>query len=160
MAGGGTNGSDGIITAYNLAEKYFVEGGVNRVILATDGDLNIGITDEDALVRLITQKASSGIDLSVLGFGTGNLADARMEALAAMLETPRADKRLLYRFVCIPFDETDPDLLARWRAMYHAECVGTHVDVLAELPQYTDPEACTTPMLASGTRFCRVRATL
>ena len=82
MAGGGTNGSDGIITAYNLAEKYFVEGGVNRVILATDGDLNIGITDEDALVRLITQKASSGIDLSVLGFGTGNLADARMEALA------------------------------------------------------------------------------
>ncbi|MBQ6373460.1 MAG: helicase, partial [Clostridia bacterium] len=71
----------------------------------------------------------------------------RMAALAGMMETRHTDKALLYRFVCIPFDETDPDLLARWRAMYHAECAGTHIDVLAELPQYTDPEACTTPML-------------
>ncbi len=82
MAGGGTNGSDGIITAYELAEKYFIEGGNNRVILATDGDLNIGITDEGSLTRLVQEKAASGIDLSVLGFGTGNLSDARMEAMA------------------------------------------------------------------------------
>ncbi len=72
---------------------------------------------------------------------------ARMEALAAMMETKHTDKRLLYRFLCIPFDETDPDLLARWRAMYHAECAREHVDVLAELPQFLDPEACTTAML-------------
>ena len=67
---------------------------------------------------------------------------ARMESLAAMLETPRTDKRLLYRFLCIPFDETDPDLLARWRAMYHAECRRVHIDPVAELPEYLDPESC------------------
>ena len=71
----------------------------------------------------------------------------RMEALAAMMETPRTDKALLYRFLCIPFDEADPDLLARWRAMYHAECAKTHVDVVAQLPDYLDPETCTTQML-------------
>lgn len=82
MAGGGTNGSAGIQTAYELAEKYFIPGGNNRVILATDGDLNIGVTDQGSLVRLIEEKAKSGVYLSVLGFGEGNLADARMEALA------------------------------------------------------------------------------
>ena len=82
MAGGGTNGSDGILTAYELAEKHFIEGGNNRVILATDGDLNIGITDEGSLTRLVQEKAAGGIMLSVLGFGTGNLSDARMEAMA------------------------------------------------------------------------------
>ena len=82
MAGGGTNGSRGIETAYELAEQYFIEGGNNRVILATDGDLNLGITDEGSLVRLIEEKAKSGVYLSVLGFGTGNLSDSRMEALA------------------------------------------------------------------------------
>lgn len=81
-AGGGTNGSAGINTAYEIAEKYFIEGGNNRVILATDGDLNIGITDEGSLTRLIEEKAKSNIFLSVLGFGTGNISDTRMEALA------------------------------------------------------------------------------
>ena len=71
----------------------------------------------------------------------------RMETLAAMLETKRADKRLLYRFICIPFDETDPDLLARWRAMYQAEREHRHIDVISQLPDYLDPEACTVELL-------------
>ena len=82
MAGGGTNGSAGIQTAYEIAEKYFIPDGNNRIILATDGDLNIGITDEGSLTRLIQEKAKSGVYLSVLGFGTGNISDTNMEALA------------------------------------------------------------------------------
>ena len=82
FASGGTNGSAGIQTAYEIAEKYFIEGGNNRIILATDGDLNIGITDEGSLTKLIKEKAKSGVFLSVLGFGWGNLSDSRMEALA------------------------------------------------------------------------------
>lgn len=81
-AGGGTYGSKGIITAYELAEKYFIEGGNNRVILATDGDLNIGLTTESELKELITKKKESGVYLSVMGFGTGNLNDKNLEALA------------------------------------------------------------------------------
>jgi len=72
---------------------------------------------------------------------------ARMAALAAMLETRHTDKALLYRFLCIPFDETEPDLLARWKAMYHAECQGEHIAVLAEIPGLLDPEECTMQML-------------
>ena len=82
FASGGTNGGKGIQSAYQIAEKYFIEGGNNRVILATDGDLNIGITDEGSLTRLIKEEAKSGVFLSVLGFGWGNLSDSRMEALA------------------------------------------------------------------------------
>lgn len=81
-AGGSTAGSAGIKTAYQLAEKYFIEGGNNRVILATDGDLNVGITSEEGLTRLIEQEREKGVFLSVLGFGTGNLKDNKMEALA------------------------------------------------------------------------------
>lgn len=81
-AGGGTNGSRGIETAYALARKHFISGGNNRVILATDGDLNIGTTSEGELARLAEEKKKSGIFLSVLGFGTGNLKDNKMEALA------------------------------------------------------------------------------
>ncbi|MBP3604778.1 MAG: von Willebrand factor type A domain-containing protein [Lachnospiraceae bacterium] len=81
-AGGGTHGSKGIETAYALAEEYFIEGGNNRVILATDGDLNIGLTSEEELEELITEKKESGIFLSVLGFGTGNIKDSKMETLA------------------------------------------------------------------------------
>lgn len=66
----------------------------------------------------------------------------RMASLAAMMETPRTDKALLYRFLCIPFDETDPDLLARWRALYHAECTGQHVDPIELLPEPIDPDLC------------------
>ena len=82
FAGGGTNGSAGIQTAYEIAEKYFIEGGNNRIILATDGDLNIGITDEGSLTKLVKEKAKSGVEMSVLGFGWGNISDTRMEALA------------------------------------------------------------------------------
>lgn len=81
-AGGGTNGSKGIETAYKLAEDNFIEGGNNRVILATDGDLNIGLTSKGELEELITEKKESGIFLSVLGFGTGNIKDNKMETLA------------------------------------------------------------------------------
>ena len=71
----------------------------------------------------------------------------RMAALAAMMETRHTDKELLYRFLCIPFDETEEDLLTRWRAMYRAECVHEHVDVLGAIPPMLDPEECTVDML-------------
>lgn len=81
-AGGGTYGSKGIETAYRLAEENYIKGGNNRIILATDGDLNIGLTSEEELEELITEKKESGIFLSVLGFGTGNIKDNKMETLA------------------------------------------------------------------------------
>lgn len=81
-ASGGTNGEGGIEQAYKLAENYFIEGGNNRVILATDGDLNIGASSEDELVKLIKSKRDKGIYLSVLGFGTGNYKDDKLEAVA------------------------------------------------------------------------------
>lgn len=81
-ASGGTHGSKGIETAYRIAEENFIEGGNNRIILATDGDLNIGLTSEEELEELITEKKESGIYLSVLGFGTGNIKDNKMETLA------------------------------------------------------------------------------
>jgi len=81
-AGGSTHGSAGIQLAYEQAGQHFVEGGTNRVILATDGDLNVGITDDDELVKLIRKKARSGVFLTVLGFGTGNLKDSKLEKLA------------------------------------------------------------------------------
>lgn len=81
-AGGGTNGEGGIQRAYELAEANFIKGGNNRVILATDGDLNIGISDPDELEKFIEQKKESGVYLSVLGFGTGNIKDNNMERLA------------------------------------------------------------------------------
>ncbi len=81
-AGGSTHGSRGIETAYRLAEEYFIEGGNNRVILATDGDLNVGLTTEEELEELISEKKESGVFLSVLGFGRGNIKDNRMETLA------------------------------------------------------------------------------
>ncbi|MCI9314636.1 MAG: DUF3520 domain-containing protein [Lachnospiraceae bacterium] len=82
QAGGGTHGSRGIEAAYELAEENYIKGGNNRIILATDGDLNIGMTTEEELEDLITEKKESGIFLSVLGFGTGNIKDNKMEILA------------------------------------------------------------------------------
>jgi Ca-activated chloride channel family protein len=82
QAGGSTNGAAGIGLAYRTAREHFIKGGVNRVILATDGDFNVGVTSQDALVRLIEQERESGVFLSVLGVGTGNLQDATMEKLA------------------------------------------------------------------------------
>ncbi len=81
-ASGSTNGGDGIKTAYRLAEKFFIKGGNNRVIMATDGDLNVGITSEDELEALISDKKESGVFLSVLGFGTGNYNEVTLETLA------------------------------------------------------------------------------
>lgn len=81
-AGGSTAGEAGIQKAYALAEKNFIPGGNNRVILATDGDLNVGISSESGLTRLIKEKKKSGVHLSVLGVGTGNIKDNKMEAMA------------------------------------------------------------------------------
>jgi len=81
-AGGRTAGSAGIETAYEIAEEYYISGGNNRVILATDGDLNVGLTSDSDLERLISEKSETGVFLSVLGFGTGNLKDSKMEMLA------------------------------------------------------------------------------
>ncbi len=81
-AGGSTNGGEGINLAYRVALENFVEGGINRVILCTDGDFNVGTTSDSALVELIEQQAKSNVFLTVLGFGTGNLKDSTMEQLA------------------------------------------------------------------------------
>lgn len=81
-AGGSTAGANGIITAYALAEQYFIEGGNNRVILATDGDFNVGTSSQAGLEELISQKKDSGVNLTVLGFGYGNLKDNKLETLA------------------------------------------------------------------------------
>jgi Ca-activated chloride channel family protein len=82
QAGGSTNGGQGIQLAYRIAQDNFIQGGTNRVILATDGDFNVGVTGDDALVRLIEEKRRGGVFLSVFGFGTGNLNDSMMEKLA------------------------------------------------------------------------------
>ena len=81
-AGGRTNGSDGIRRAYRIAEKNFIPGGINRVILATDGDFNVGVTDRGSLLRLVRKGAEDGIALTALGFGMGNYKDDMLELLA------------------------------------------------------------------------------
>ncbi len=81
-AGGSTHGSAGIRQAYAIARQNFVAGGINRVILATDGDFNVGTTSHGDLTRLIEKEAKSGVFLSVLGFGMGNYKDSMLESLA------------------------------------------------------------------------------
>ncbi|MEZ5387579.1 MAG: von Willebrand factor type A domain-containing protein [Prosthecobacter sp.] len=81
-AGGSTHGSAGIQLAYEQAVAGFIKEGVNRVILCTDGDFNVGVSSPEELEKLITRKAKSGVFLSVLGYGTGNLKDRTMETLA------------------------------------------------------------------------------
>lgn len=80
--GGSTNGAEGIQLAYKVAADNFIKGGVNRVILATDGDFNVGVTSQGDLIRLIEEKAKTGVFLSVLGVGTDNLKDSTMLKLA------------------------------------------------------------------------------
>jgi Ca-activated chloride channel family protein len=81
-AGGSTAGGAGIQLAYETAKRHFIPNGNNRVILATDGDFNVGPSSDAELVRLIEQKRKNGIYLTVLGFGTGNYKDSKMEQLA------------------------------------------------------------------------------
>jgi len=101
-AGGSTNGGEGIQLAYDVAAQNFMQGGVNRVILATDGDFNVGITDQGELVRLIEDRAKTGVFLSVLGFGVGNYKDSTLEKLAdkgngnyAYIDTPAEARKVL-----------------------------------------------------------------
>jgi len=82
QSGGSTNGGQGIKLAYDTAVANFIKGGVNRVILCTDGDFNVGLTDQSQLVSLIEQKAKTGVFLTVLGFGMGNVKDSTLEKLA------------------------------------------------------------------------------
>jgi Ca-activated chloride channel family protein len=82
QAGGSTAGGAGIELAYRQARRSFIEGGVNRVVLATDGDFNVGISDRSSLIRLIEKEARTGVFLTALGFGMGNLKDSRLEQLA------------------------------------------------------------------------------
>jgi len=100
--GGSTNGAMGIQLAYDVAKANFVKGGINRVILCTDGDFNVGVTSEGELVRLITEKAKSGVALTALGFGMGNYKDSMIEKLAdhgdgnyGYIDTRREAEKLL-----------------------------------------------------------------
>ena len=81
-SGGSTNGEGGIKKAYEIAESNFIEGGNNRIILASDGDFNVGISSQEELVKLIEKEREKGIFLTTIGLGTGNYKDGRMEQLA------------------------------------------------------------------------------
>jgi Ca-activated chloride channel family protein len=103
-AGGSTNGGAGLQLAYRVTRQNFIQGGINRVILATDGDFNVGLTSHDELLSLIERERRSGVFLSVLGVGSGNLKDATMEMLAdkgnghyAYLDSLQEARRVLVR---------------------------------------------------------------
>jgi Ca-activated chloride channel family protein len=103
-ADGSTNGGQGLITAYRVARENYIPGGVNRVILSTDGDFNVGITSQHDLVQLIERERDSGVFLSVFGVGSGNLKDSTMEMLAdkgnghyAYLDSLQEARRVLVR---------------------------------------------------------------
>ena len=81
-SGGSTAGADGLRLAYDMARQGFIKGGVNRVILATDGDFNVGMSDTDQLIEMIEKQRDSGVTLTTLGFGTGNYNEAMMEQIA------------------------------------------------------------------------------
>lgn len=82
QAGGSTAGGSGLKLAYQVARDNFIDGGVNRVVLATDGDFNVGVSDTKSLIEMIEQQRDSGITLTALGFGTGNYNEAMMEQIA------------------------------------------------------------------------------
>jgi Ca-activated chloride channel family protein len=101
-AGGSTNGAEGIQLAYNVAARNRIDGGINRVILCTDGDFNVGVSDEGSLTRLVEKEKERGVFLSVLGFGMGNLKDSMMEKLAdrgdgnyAYIDSPAEARKVL-----------------------------------------------------------------
>jgi Ca-activated chloride channel homolog len=82
QAGGSTAGGEGIKLAYDIAEKYLIKDGNNRIILATDGDFNIGVSSTSELVKMMEEKRNKGIFLTILGFGMGNYKDSRLEEIA------------------------------------------------------------------------------
>jgi Ca-activated chloride channel family protein len=144
-SGGSTNGGDGIELAYALAERSVIPGGINRVILATDGDFNVGIADHDALIELIERKRESGVFLSVLGVGAGNLRDHLMEQLAdkgngnyAYIDGKREARKVLVEeaggtLVTIAKDvkiqvEFDPKQVAQHRLVGYENRVLAHRD--------------------------------
>ena len=101
-AGGSTNGAGGIRLAYDLARQAYIKGGINRIVLATDGDFNVGTTDFDALVDLVERERDGGVSLTTLGFGTGNYNDELLERLAdagngnhAYIDTLREGRKVL-----------------------------------------------------------------
>ncbi len=103
-AGGSTNGGEGIQLAYQVAREQFVDGGVNRVILATDGDFNVGLVDQQDLEDLVTRERKSGIALTTLGFGQGNYNDEIAERLAdlgngnhAYIDSEREARKVLVK---------------------------------------------------------------
>jgi Ca-activated chloride channel family protein len=131
-SGGSTNGAQGLLTAYRLARQAFIPGGVNRVVLATDGDFNVGVTSHEGLLQLIEREKQSGVFLSVLGVGTGNLQDATMELLAdkgngnyAYLDSLQEARRVLVREAGSTLEtvakdvkfqvEFNPDQVAAWK---------------------------------------------
>ncbi|HET9371804.1 MAG TPA: von Willebrand factor type A domain-containing protein [Vicinamibacterales bacterium] len=145
QAGGSTNGGQGLILAYKAASENFIRGGVNRVILATDGDFNVGVTSQGDLWRLIEEKKQSGIFLSVLGVGTGNLKDSTMEMLAdkgnghyAYLDSLYEARRVLVReggatLETVAKDvkfqvEFNPARVAAWRLIGYENRLLAHQD--------------------------------
>jgi Ca-activated chloride channel family protein len=102
QAGGSTAGGQGIALAYRIAEQNKVEGGINRIFLATDGDFNVGVTDTRALIGMVERERDKGITLTTLGFGSGNYNDAMMEQIAdhangnyAYIDNPREAQKVL-----------------------------------------------------------------
>jgi Ca-activated chloride channel family protein len=102
QAGGSTAGAEGIALAYKTARENRVEGGINRVVLATDGDFNVGVSNTDALVDMVERERKAGIQLTTLGFGTGNYNEAMMEQIAdhgngnyAYIDSPREAQKVL-----------------------------------------------------------------
>ena len=144
-AGGSTNGGEGIARAYALARESFVEGGINRVVLASDGDFNVGVTSRKALIELIERERKSGVYLSVLGYGMGNYKDATMEQLAdkgngnyAYIDSLAEAKKVLVEqagatLVTIAKDvkiqvELDPTTVERFRLVGYENRVLAHRD--------------------------------
>ena len=102
QAGGSTAGAQGIQLAYETARRNMIEGGINRVILATDGDFNVGVTNSEALVDMVERERQAGITLTTLGYGTGNYNEAMMEQIAdhgngnyAYIDSPREAQKVL-----------------------------------------------------------------
>ncbi len=144
-AEGSTNGGAGIQLAYDVAVKNFIKNGTNRVIWASDGDLNVGITDQAALVTLIQEKKKSGVFLTVLGCGEGNLKDGQLEQIAnkgnghyAYIDSPREAYRVLVEqmgstLVTVAKDvkiqvEFDPASVSEFRLIGYENRVMDHKD--------------------------------